>query len=67
MSHLRCSRCNAPMRRERIIFGGRILTSWICAICGEVIDKVILENRILQAKAKGIPLRSTPYIDPPKI
>ena len=66
LDHLRCRRCDALMRRERIIFGGQIFTSWICALCGEVVDKVILENRILQAKAKGIPIPSTPYIDLPK-
>jgi len=32
------------MRRERIIFGGEIFTSWICIICGEVVDQVISEN-----------------------
>ena len=67
LSHLRCPRCDALMRREKIIFGGEICTSWICTSCGEVVDQVILENRTLQSKERGKPIRSTPYIHSPKM
>jgi len=53
LSHLRCPRCDGLMRREKIIFEGEICSSWICTICGEVVDQVILENRTLRSKKMG--------------
>ena len=67
MSHFRCPRCDALMRREKIIFGGEICISCICTICGEVVDQVILENRTVQVKERGKPIRPNPYIHPPKM
>ncbi len=59
LSHLSCPRCNALMRREKIISDGDTCTSWVCTRCGEVVDQVILENRTLgleRNKEEAIPV-----------
>jgi hypothetical protein len=38
------------MRSEKIISDSEICTSWVCTRCGEVVDKVIIENRALELK-----------------
>ena len=50
LNHLSCPRCNALMRWEKIISDGEFCTSWVCTRCGEVVDKVIIENRALEIK-----------------
>ena len=50
MSQLSCPRCNALMRGEKIIYDGESCTSWVCTRCGEVVDKVIIENRMFDLK-----------------
>lgn len=51
---MRCDRCNAIMR-ETTLYGtdsaiGEKCTSYVCLICGEVLDPVILANRALKKK-----------------
>ncbi len=54
------------MQREKIISDGDTCTSWVCTRCGEVVDKVIIENRALgleRNKEEPIPvLRSDPEV-----
>jgi len=44
---IECNRCGSIMFCEKIHYGGEYFWVWRCVYCGEYIDSVILENRLL--------------------
>ena len=43
---MRCQRCGGLMICERFYDGRDHFEGWRCVICGEIVDSVIVENRI---------------------
>jgi hypothetical protein len=50
----KCNRCSGMMFYEKIYYGTEHFWVWKCVYCGEYIDQVILENRLL-IKTGGVP------------
>jgi len=42
---MKCRRCGSMMVCERFYGPHEHLVGWRCVLCGEIIDRVILENR----------------------
>jgi len=49
---MKCERCLGPMVYERVLYQGRIYDMWKCLMCGDVIDWIILLNRMDPAMAE---------------
>jgi hypothetical protein len=47
---MRCGRCNGIMVFEKFYSQEYSFFGWRCLYCGEIIDKVILENRLAQSR-----------------
>jgi hypothetical protein len=43
----KCNRCGSMMFYEKIYYETEQFWVWKCVYCGEYIDRVILENRLL--------------------
>ena len=43
---MKCDRCHSEMIYERFYAPQEWFWGWRCIFCGEIIDKVILENRL---------------------
>lgn len=43
---MKCSRCNGVMVYEKFFGLQEDFWGWRCIFCGEIIDQVILENRL---------------------
>jgi hypothetical protein len=46
--HMKCDRCEGMMVFEKIYGRGEHFSAWRCIACGEIIDRMILENRNLE-------------------
>ena len=58
---MKCSRCGGLMVYENFYtLEIANLYEWRCVPCGEVIDKVILENRSMQGVSPGIKVPGNP-------
>jgi hypothetical protein len=42
---MKCHRCGSVMVYERFYGPHEHFSGWRCVLCGEIIDRVILENR----------------------
>ena len=42
---MKCNRCRGPMSYEKFYGRTEDYFGWRCIVCGEIIDKIILENR----------------------
>jgi hypothetical protein len=47
---MRCGRCDGIMVFEKFYSQENSFFGWRCLYCGEIIDKVILENRLAQSR-----------------
>jgi hypothetical protein len=47
---MKCHRCNGTMSNEKFYGPGEPFWGWRCALCGEILDPQIIENRALQIK-----------------
>ena len=45
-SVMRCHRCNGIMIYEKFYGDCEHFFGWRCVVCGEIVDQVILENRL---------------------
>ncbi len=45
-SVMRCHRCKGMMVYEKFYGDCEFFYGWRCVVCGEIIDQVILENRL---------------------
>ena len=43
---MRCHRCNGIMIYEKFYGDCEHFFGWRCVVCGEIVDQVILENRL---------------------
>jgi ribosomal protein S27E len=43
---MKCNRCGSVMVREKFYGPGGNFLGWRCIQCGEILDEVILENRL---------------------
>jgi hypothetical protein len=43
---MRCHRCNGMMVFEKFYGDSEYFFGWRCVLCGEIVDQVILENRL---------------------
>lgn len=50
---MRCPRCKCKMTHEKSFSLGRFLYLWHCLLCGEIVDPVILLNRLRQQEERG--------------
>ncbi len=53
---MKCQRCAGIMVPEEFYGSEEMFSGWRCIFCGEVIDPVIFQNRMIQ-KRRAIPLR----------
>ena len=47
---MKCSRCGNIMSYEKFYAGSESFFGWRCVVCGEIVDEVILENRLLKKR-----------------
>ncbi len=47
---MKCYRCGGVMVLEKFYGISEDFLGWRCIFCGEIVDKVILENRLEQGK-----------------
>ena len=47
---LRCTRCGGIMSYEKFYGDCEHFFGWRCVVCGEIIDQVILENRLVRIR-----------------
>jgi hypothetical protein len=45
---MKCYRCGGIMVHEKVYSKAELLGIWKCVLCGEYVDRVILENRQYQ-------------------
>ena len=45
---MKCNRCGGLMAYEKFYSAIEDFFGWRCLFCGEIVDQVILENRIRQ-------------------
>lgn len=50
---MKCERCEGTMVYERVLYQGRVFPMMKCLFCGDLIDWVILLNRINPALVDG--------------
>jgi hypothetical protein len=43
---MKCRRCNGMMEFEKFYGDCEYFFGWRCVVCGEIVDQVILENRL---------------------
>ncbi len=43
---MKCDRCGGPMAYEKFYGQAEDYLGWRCIHCGEIVDRVILENRL---------------------
>jgi hypothetical protein len=43
---MKCRRCNGMMVFEKFYGDSEYFFGWRCVVCGEIVDQVILENRL---------------------
>ena len=43
---MKCPRCSGVMSYEKFYSSNESLFGWRCINCGDIVDQVILENRI---------------------
>lgn len=43
-----CHHCHGNMVYEKVYAENELLFAWKCILCGEYVDDVIMENRLLQ-------------------
>ena len=43
---MKCLRCNSVMIYDKFYGPYEYFGGWKCVICGEIVDQVILENRL---------------------
>ena len=48
----KCDRCGGMMVYEKMYYGTEHYWAWKCVHCGEHIDRVIWENRLLNQKGR---------------
>ena len=47
---MRCMRCGGAMFYEKFYGDCEHFFGWRCVVCGEIIDQVILENRLIHIR-----------------
>jgi hypothetical protein len=47
---MRCQRCGGRMTYEKFYGSAEEFFGWRCIFCGEIVDTVILENRLEQKR-----------------
>ncbi len=47
---MKCSRCGGAMVFEKFYGTSEEFFGWRCIFCGEIVDQVILENRLGQSR-----------------
>lgn len=47
---MKCARCGGKMNYEKFYTTSEEFFGWRCIFCGEIIDQVILENRMEQSR-----------------
>ncbi len=47
---MKCARCGGNMNYEKFYTNSEEFFGWRCIFCGEIIDQVILENRMEQRR-----------------
>jgi DNA-directed RNA polymerase subunit RPC12/RpoP len=45
-----CPRCGGVMVYEKFYGNAEFFFGWRCILCGEIVDQVIQENRLIQAR-----------------
>jgi len=45
-----CTRCGGVMVYEKFYGNAESFFGWRCVLCGEIVDQVIMENRLSQAR-----------------
>jgi hypothetical protein len=45
---MKCLRCGGVMVLEKFYGTSEVFFGWRCITCGEIVDQVILENRLAQ-------------------
>ncbi len=45
-----CTRCGGVMVYEKFYGISESFFGWRCVLCGEIVDQVIVENRLIQAR-----------------
>ncbi len=45
-NNMKCHRCNGMMVFEKFYGDSEHFFGWRCVVCGEIVDQVILENRL---------------------
>jgi hypothetical protein len=45
---MKCQRCGGIMVLEKFYGTSEVFLGWRCIACGEIVDQVILENRLAQ-------------------
>jgi DNA-directed RNA polymerase subunit N (RpoN/RPB10) len=58
---MRCHRCGSVMVYERFYGPNEHFSGWRCISCGEIIDRVILENRQTKADSRNRGRRRESY------
>jgi hypothetical protein len=48
---MKCPRCSGMMSNEKFYGPGEPFWGWRCAFCGEILDPLILENRVQRIRA----------------
>ena len=51
VTDMRCPRCLSPMVYQKFYGSQEYFWGWRCVFCGEIIDPMILENRLLDQEA----------------
>jgi len=47
---MKCYRCGGVMVLEKFYGASEVFFGWRCIACGEIVDQVILDNRIGQKR-----------------
>ncbi len=45
---MKCNKCGGLMAKEKFYSPIENFFGWRCLFCGDIVDKVILKNRIMQ-------------------
>jgi hypothetical protein len=56
-----CPRCGGVMVFEKFYGNAESFFGWRCVLCGEIVDQVIMENRLSQAQQASRLLFSLPF------
>ena len=47
---MKCQRCGGIMVLEKFYGTSEVFFGWRCIVCGDIVDQVILENRLGQKR-----------------